>query len=653
MSELTRFTSAAKAAVKRSNYRSAKALRHPKTVMNVTYSNADTLHPGRRISWKKSPRLGGPALRHPKPVMKKFALLILAVTLSGTTLVGQSVTGLLTGSQQTHTPAPAQADPLGRTTPSGTVLGFLHAEQNGNEKAAAEYLQMSVARRQSQGAELANKLKTLMDRAFVGYLSRISVAPDGDLSAGSPDQQTVGLFSVGESEVPVVLIRITDPTAGKIWLFSSETLSKVPDLYDNLETYQVETKLPQSLVRNVFLGMALWQWLALIVAIPVAAAIGWGVVLFLAIPRRLYLKYRNRPNLHSYSRVSKPLLLFFGAIAHRIITSYLGLPLLPRFYYFRTITVLISIGFFWFLIRISTITMQRLRRHAISVGRTGTGTLMLLGERIMVALIFILAALAILAILGFNLTTLLAGLGIGGIAIAFAAQKTLENLFGGISVLADEVIRVGDSCRFGDRVGTVEDISLRSTRIRTVERTQLSIPNGTLATMNVENLSRRDKILFNPSLGIRSESSPDQLRYLLAEIRRLLYEHPKVESQSARIRLASCDPSAYTLEVFSYVLTSDFAEFTAIREDLLLRIIDIVRQSGTNFAFPSQTLYLGRDQGLDPKKTAAAEKEVEHWRDQNQLPFPDFSPTEKASLRGPIPYPPPGSAVAEKPLGGT
>src|ERR1700734_4246148 len=113
----------------------------------------------------------------------------------------------------------------------------------------------------------------------------------------------------------------------------------------------------------------------------------------------------------------------------------------------------------------------------------------------------------ILSNFGFNMTTALAGLGIGGIAVAFAAQKTLENLFGGVSLLADEVIRVGDVCRFGDRTGTVEDISLRSTRIRTPERSALSIPNGSLATMNIENLSRRDKILFNTKLGLRYETS--------------------------------------------------------------------------------------------------------------------------------------------------
>ncbi|MGH9641959.1 MAG: mechanosensitive ion channel family protein, partial [Terriglobales bacterium] len=414
------------------------------------------------------------------------------------------------------------------------------------------------------------------------------------------------------------------------------------------EAHRVESRLPQSLVKNTFLGMPLWQWLALLIAVPIAVAIGWAIVLFLAIPRRLYLKYRRRPDLHSYRHVSMPLLLIFSAIAHRIIAGRFGLPLLPRYYYSRTIGVLVSIGFFWLLLRVTGVVMQRLRRHAIAIGRLGTGTLMLLAERLLSAFLVTLGALAILAIMGFNLTTVLAGLGIGGIAIAFAAQKTLENLFGGISVLADEVIRVGDYCRFGYRTGTVEDISLRSTRVRTDARTELSIPNGTLATMSIENYSRRDKILFNPPLAVRSDTTGDQLRYLLAEIRRLLYQHPMVEPETANIRFANVDPSALRLEIFAYVRTRDANEFAAVREDLLLRISEIVGRAGTGFAFPSQTLYLGRDAGLDREKAAAAEKQVQEWRDQHQLPFPDFAPGDKSSFRGTLPYPPPESAIAKK-----
>ncbi|MGA8541449.1 MAG: mechanosensitive ion channel family protein, partial [Terriglobales bacterium] len=489
--------------------------------------------------------------------------------------------------------------------------------------------------------------KLLMDRAFEGRLRRLSTNPEGNPDYGPADQQTIGVFSYGESDVPVVLVRITDPNSGKIWLFSSETLSKVPELYDIIEAHRVENRLPRSLVQNTFLGMPLWQWLALLAAIPVAVAIGWTGVLLLAIPRRLWLKFRNRPNLHTYSRISRPLLLSFSALAHRAISGYFGLPLLTRLYYFRFIGVLISIGFFWFLLRVTSLTMQRLRIHAISSGRTGTGTLIVLAERLLTALVIVAAVLATLGILGFNLTTVLAGLGIGGIAIAFAAQKTLENLFGGVSVLADEVILVGDYCRFGDRTGTVEDISLRSTRVRTDARTELSIPNGALATMNIENFTRRDKILFNPVLAIRYETTADQLRYLLAEVRRMLYEHPKIESESASIRFANFDNSSLRLEIFSYALTRDANEFGAIREDLLLRIMNIVEKSGTAFAFPSQTLYFSRDSGIDKEKAASAEQQVQQWRNQRQLPFPDFAPAAKSAFRGSIVYPEPDSAVGE------
>jgi MscS family membrane protein len=577
--------------------------------------------------------------------MKNLLLSFVLAFLSVSGLVAQVVPGLL--KPGTQTAAPASADPLGRDTPSGTVLGFLQAAQDGNEKAAADYLQMSAARRQSLGPDTAAKLKVLMDRAFVGSIRRISTRSEGNLEDGTADQQTIGNFSTPDADVPVVLVRVTDPTAGKIWLFSADTLSKVPELYDNVEAHQVENKLPQSLVRNAPLGMPLWQWLALLAAVPLALAIGWALVLFLAIPRRLWLKFRNRPNLHSYSRVSRPLLVSFAALAHRVIAAYLGLPLLPRLYYYRTIGVLICVGFFWFLLRVTSLTMHRLRVNAISGGRIGSGTLMVLAERLLTAFLIVSAILAALAILGFNLTTVLAGLGIGGIAIAFAAQKTLENLFGGISVLADDVIRVGDYCRFADRTGTVEDISLRSTRVRTDARTQLSIPNGALAIMSIENFTRRDKILFNPVLAIRYETSADQLRYLLAEVRRMLYAHPKIEAGSSAIRFTNFDNSALRLEISSYVLTRDSDEFSAVREDLLLRIMDIVEKSGSNFAFPSQTLYLSRDSGLDKDKTAAAEQQVQQWRDQHDLPFPDFAPADKSGFRGSIAYPAPESATTK------
>lgn len=310
-----------------------------------------------------------------------------------------------------------------------------------------------------------------------------------------------------------------------------------------------------------------------------------------------------------------------------------------------TARVVFVVGVAWLVLGILSRGMERLRDRAIARGSTGTGSLVLLGQRVLKALVILSAALTVLGVLGFNMTTALAGLGIGGLAIGFGAQKTIENLFGGVSLLWDEVIRVGESCNFNGRVGVVEDISLRSTRIRTMERTELSIPNGSLATMNVENLSRRDKFLFNPKIGLRYETTPDQLRCLLAEARRMLYEHPKVETATARIRLSGLEDRWLALEVFSYILTRDAAEFTAIREDILLRLMDIVTEAGTGFAFPSHTVYLGQDPGVAKEKAERAAERVRKWREQKQLPFPDFAPTDISDFRDSLPYPMPEAAV--------
>jgi MscS family membrane protein len=270
---------------------------------------------------------------------------------------------------------------------------------------------------------------------------------------------------------------------------------------------------------------------------------------------------------------------------------------------------------------------------------------MLLGERIIKAVIVVTGVFTALGTLGFNMTTALAGLGIGGLAIGFGAQQTIANLFGGVSVLGDEVIRVGDTCRFGDRSGTVEDIGLRSTRVRTDERTLLAIPNGTVATINVENLSRRDKILFKTNLGFRPETKADHLRYVLSELRRLLYSHPKIETKTVRVRLTDVAAGSLSVEVFSYVLTVDFNEFAAVREDLLLRIMDIVDDAGTSVAMPSQTLYISRDSGLEKEKAETATKKIADLRDNKKLPFPDFHDQDISSFKGTIDYPQPESAV--------
>lgn len=553
------------------------------------------------------------------------------------------------GATPTAKSANARVDPLERTTPAGSVFGFLKAAQSGNYGMAAQYLQMSPARRSSEGEQLARKLKIVMDRAFAGDLRNVSTQPEGALQEGVPaDRQNLGTMSSGDVEAELELVRVSDPGVGKIWLISSDTLTKVPELYDQVEVRQVETRLPKVLVKHQFAGLTFWQWLALLVAAPVAAALGWSILALLEIPVRWWARRRGRTDVANWRSVSGPAWLVAGTLIHRILASYLGMPLLQRHYYEQVTTVALVIGANWILWRAIQWSLRSVRNRALTRGLGGTASLMLLGERLLKVAVFVMAVLFVFSSLGFNMSTALAGLGIGGLAIGFGAQKTIENLFGGVAVLGDEVVRVGDVCTFGDRTGLVEDIGLRSIRVRTDERTLLAIPNGIVATINVENLSRRDKLLFKTKLGLRPEMTPDHLRFVLAQIRRLLYSHSKVETKTVRVRLIDVSTGSLIVEIFSYILTQDFNEFAAVREDLLLRMMDLVIDSGTTFALPSQTLYLGRDSGVEKEKAASAERKIAQLRQGNQLPFPDLPEEDISSLQGSLDYPQPESALRNK-----
>jgi MscS family membrane protein len=547
------------------------------------------------------------------------------------------------------TSAPVANDPLGRNTPSNTVLGFLRAAQDGNYSIADQYLQMSPARRQSEGEQIASKLKFVLDHAFSGNLNRYNQA-EGTPQEGVPlGRQKMGTMSAGDVEIDLDVVRLTDPSAGKIWVISNDSLAKLPELYEQVQARQVESKLPSLLVKHQFGGMPLWQWAALLLALPIAAGFGWLALVLLERPVRWWARRHGQVEVSSWRSVSGPAWLFTGTLVHQVCAVYLRMPLLPRHYYYQVTSIALIVSATWLVWRAVRWSLRSVRARALARGHAGTGSLMLLGERMLKAVIFVLGVLAVLGNLGFNMSTALAGLGIGGLAIGFGAQKTIENLFGGVSVLGDEVFRVGDVCRFGDRTGVVEDIGLRSTRIRTEERTLVAIPNGVVATINLENFSRRDKILFKTTLGLRPESKADHVRFVLSEVRKLLYSHPRIETQTVRVRLVDIAGTALNMEIVSYVLTRDFNEFAAVREDLLLRIMDTMENSGGSLALPSQTLYLSRDSGVEKEKVETAVKKIAELRDAKKLPFPDFHQEEISSLKGSIEFPSAESSVRKPP----
>jgi MscS family membrane protein len=248
--------------------------------------------------------------------------------------------------------------------------------------------------------------------------------------------------------------------------------------------------------------------------------------------------------------------------------------------------------------------------------------------------------------IGLPVLSVLAGLGIGGLAVALAVRPTLENLIGGIILYIDRPVSVGDFCSFGEQKGTVVSVGIRSTKLRATDRTLISVPNAQFADMQIVNWAECDEMLINETLGLRYETTVDQLRYILAELRRMLHAHPRITSDTVRVRFWGYGMSELKVNVRVYATTREWNDFFAIREDVYFRIFEIVRAAGTDFALQSQTLYLGRDPGVDAEKGHKAEATVEAWRRSGALPFPRLRAEELERIDGTLDYPPRGSHEA-------
>jgi MscS family membrane protein len=248
--------------------------------------------------------------------------------------------------------------------------------------------------------------------------------------------------------------------------------------------------------------------------------------------------------------------------------------------------------------------------------------------------------------LGVPLVPLVASLGVGGLAVALAARPTIENLIGGIILYTDRPVRVGDFCSFGDYTGTVERIGVRSIQIRARDRTIITVPNAKFSDMEIINWARCDMMQILATIGLRYETELDQLRYVLAKLREMCLAHPKIDNDTLRIRFIGYGSSSLDIQIRVYALTRNWNAFFAIQEDVMLRVGEIVEEAGTGFAFPSRTLYLGRDRGLDEERGDAAMQQVRSWRGAGQLPFPNMTGSRREQLADTLDYPPRGSPDA-------
>ncbi len=362
-------------------------------------------------------------------------------------------------------------------------------------------------------------------------------------------------------------------------------------LGDSLKTY-----LPKLFFKASFLEIALWQWSSLTALLLLAYFLSWYLSkAFLHVVFRLLLQQFPLLDKAILKTFFAPLRVLFLLTCFAIGIQFIGLNPSAHAAFLLMQKLVLVFNLTWLSFRAVDIFTERLAESLIKKNKISIITMLPLIRRIFKTSVTVLAILTALQNLGFEVTALIAGLGIGGIAIALAAQKTLENLFGGAMLILDQPIRVGDSCRFGVNQGTVEEIGLRSTKIRTLERTLISVPNSDLSQMELENLDARDRFRFHSIVSLDSQTSPDQIRYVLTAIRQLLLGHIRVDNDPARVRFIGFGAYALEIEIHAYILTSIQNDFMAIREYLLLGIMDIIAQSGTSLAFPIQTTGITRN----------------------------------------------------------
>lgn len=522
-------------------------------------------------------------------------------------------------------------------TPQQALVALYSAFRMGDPESAALYLDLRYVPESLEEVppvNIARGLLFIFSQQNVLDLTRISSEPEGSLDDGLPeDLEQFGTVSLSDEVIPVYLQRIEEADGTLVWRVSNATVVRTPDMWDELGYSALNVWLSQVLPEFYVLGMGNFQ-----VAILLATAIGgwfitgWISVLIAGLGGRF-----SNPWQHALSRFLRvPLRLILYVALIRIVIANLGLSVIAKAYLQSSpleylVAVILAFGL------LNLYRDYKIRQLELQ----GDVEYVALIKPVVVIVRIIVATTAALMWAdqaGFNVSTLIAGLGVGSLAVALAAQKTLENVIGAITLYTARPIRPGDWCRFGDIQGTVEEIGLRSVTLRTLNRTLVTVPNSMFSSADIENFSVRDRIRFFKLLELQMPT-PDQLRAILGEFRQLFASHPMVRQDTVSIRLADIEAATAVIRLDGGIMTRDYQEYLAVAEDLNLRIIEIVHQNGAIFSGPGQVLQIRDFQQAGAEKLQEVEAKLEGWRQGDGLPFPDLSDQEKQQLKGSLEYP--------------
>lgn len=521
---------------------------------------------------------------------------------------------------------PAPSDSLGRDTPRGTLEGYIRAVSQEDYQKAAQYLDLSPLpfAKRIQGQQVARILQQTLDRN--GNLPPTVMLSDdakGDTDDDlAPDAEKIGSLHMGEETAPLLLRR--DETGEQpVWLISSETLNQLPNRIEEASSLPINQLIPEVLLENKWHGVPWGHWIAMLLLAGISFLVCRAVVAVLIGAAQVVMG--RTPRVYPAALIkafAAPTRLFFAVLMFVTVAQRAGISIIVRQYLSEAVVIVGWISVLWLVWRLVDAIAAVSEKRMTSRARYGALSAVLLVRRSSRLLLISVGIIVALDTAGVNVTTGLAALGVGGLALAFGAKRMVEDLVGSMTLVFDQPVRIGDFCQVGEMLGTVEQIGMRSTRIRTLDRTLVTIPNGDFSAQQIENYSHRDRFLFNPTLALHYETSPEQIRQVLVELRAVLDSQQRIGPDPARVRFLGFGSNSLDIEVFAYVPARDYDDFLEAQEVLNLGIADVIANSGTGFAFPSQTVYLGSDASLSQSQRPQAASRA--WRERGS-PAPDFT----------------------------
>ena len=483
-------------------------------------------------------------------------------------------------------------DNLGRDTPRSSFLGFLKMTEEFDYKVAAEFLDLRNlprATREYSNEELARQLDFVIKRGMKTNPDQLSNKPAGQVVDGLPDyRDELGRLVSEDGEQVLYLQKVPGQDDNYIWKVSNASIALVPELYDYFSYPKWVEKIRAYIPEDVgFLGIELFKWVIVIgaglLSAPVFWLIGFGISWLISKPGSpLHVPVRKL--------FTGPMVFLLIGILTNNLMRELGLGATARaLLESKTLLTLILV---WVVFSLIDLARARRREKFIALGRTDAHILGRPMANALKLLALLAAVLIWLSNSGTDITTLLAGLGVGGIALALALQKPIEDLLGAVSIYSQQPVVTGDMCKYGDTVGRIQEIGLRTTRIRTLDNTLISIPNCLIANGPIENISARETILYHPALPLRYDTSNDQMEAVMQAVNQMARDHGKVVTDSVRIRFTEFAENAMILKARIYVDTSDFDTYLQVVTELNMGIMKILRDTGVHFAQGAKTIML-------------------------------------------------------------